>query len=54
MNTKVATEMLFQRGNQFAEQCQAQDADNRELYDLLDVVGFAAEFFVPLMNYEAA
>jgi len=53
MHIKVATEMLFQRGNPAAEQSQAQEADNRDIDDLL-VVNFAAEFFVPLMHYEAA
>ena len=50
----LCTEMLFLKGKQVAAQWQADDAENREIFNLGDAVDFAAEFFVPLMTYKAA
>ena len=52
--TSLCTEMLFLKGKQVADQWQADDAENREIFGLDDAVDFAAEFFVPLMTYKAA
>jgi mercuric reductase len=52
--TSLCTEMLFLKGKQVADQWQAMDAENREIFDLQDAVDFAAEFFVPLTTYRTA
>ncbi len=50
----LCTEMIFLKAKQVADQWQAQDVDNREIFGLRDAIEFAAEFFVPLMTRKAA
>ena len=52
--TSLCTEMIFLKGEQLADQWQAEDADNREIFNLRDAIEFAAGFFVPLMKKQAA
>ena len=52
--TSLCTEMIFLKGQQVADQWLAEDAENREIFNLSDAVDFAAGFFVPLMTYRAA
>lgn len=51
--TSLCTEMIFLKGAQTAGQWQAEDADNREIFDLQDAVDFAAGFFTPLIAERA-
>jgi mercuric reductase len=52
--TSLCTEMIFLKGERIADQWQAEDADNREIFHLHDAIEFAAGFFVPLMTKQAA
>jgi hypothetical protein len=52
--TSLCTQMVFLKGQQIADQWQAEDAENREIFNLSDAVDFAAGFFIPLMTYRAA
>ena len=52
--TSLCTEMIFLKGEQLADQWQAEDADNREIFNLHDAIEFAAGFFVPLMTKQPA
>jgi hypothetical protein len=52
--TSLCTQMVFLNGQQIADQWQAEDAENREIFNLSDAVDFAAGFFIPLMTYRAA
>ena len=52
--TSLCTEMIFLKGKQTADQWQAEDTDNREIFELRDAVDFAAGFFLPLMTQQAA
>jgi hypothetical protein len=52
--TSLCTQMVFLKGQQIADQWQAEDAENREIFNLSDAVDFASGFFVPLMTYRAA
>ena len=52
--TSLCTEMIFLKGKQTADQWQAEDKDNREIFNLRDAIDFAAGFFVPLMTGRAA
>jgi hypothetical protein len=52
--TSLCTEMIFLKGTQTADQWQAEDKDNREIFNLPDAIDFAAGFFVPLMTGRAA
>jgi len=52
--TSLCTEMIFLKGKQTADQWQAEDTDNREIFDLHDALDFAAGFFVPLITKQAA
>jgi len=52
--SSLCTEMIFLKGRQVADQWQAEDKDNREIFDLTDAIDFAAGFFVPLMAKQAA
>ena len=52
--TSLCTEMIFLKGKRIADQWQAEDADNREIFNLPDAIKFAAGFFVPLMTKQAA
>jgi len=52
--TSLCTEMIFLKGKQTADQWQAEDRDNREIFSLPDAIDFAAGFFVPLMTKQAA
>ena len=47
--TSLCTEMIFLKGAQTAGQWQAEDADNREIFNLREAVDFAAGFFTPLI-----
>lgn len=49
----LCTEMIFLKGKSIADQWQAEDADNREIFDLRDAIDFAADFFVPLITNQA-
>ncbi len=52
--SSLCTEMIYLKGKQVADQWQAEDKDNREIFDLPDAIEFAAGFFVPLMTKQAA
>jgi len=52
--SSLCTEMIYLKGNKVADQWQAGDKDNREIFDLADAIEFAAGFFVPLMTKQAA
>ena len=52
--TSLCTEMMFLKGQQVADRWLAEDAENREIFNLSDAIDFAAGFFVPLMTYRAA
>ena len=52
--TSLCTEMIFLKGEQLADQWQAEDADNREVFNLREAIEFASGFFVPLMKKQAA
>ena len=52
--TSLCTEMIFLKGRQTADQWQAEDKDNREIFNLPDAIDFAAGFFLPLMARQAA
>jgi hypothetical protein len=52
--TSLCTQMIFLKGQHVADQWQAEDAENREIFNLSDAVDFASGFFVPLMTYRAA
>jgi hypothetical protein len=52
--TSLCTQMVFLKGQQIADQWQAEDTENREIFNLSDAVDFAAGFFIPLMTYRAA
>lgn len=52
--TSLCTEMIFLKGKQTADQWQAEDKDNREIFNLPDAIDFAAGFFLPLMARQAA
>jgi len=52
--TSLCTQMVFLKGQQIAAQWQAEDTENREIFNLSDAVDFAAGFFIPLMTYRAA
>ena len=52
--TSLCTEMIFLKGEQLADQWQAEDTDNREIFNLHDAIEFAAGFFTPLMTKQPA
>jgi hypothetical protein len=52
--TSLCTEMIFLKGKGIADQWQANDTDNREIFNLHDAIDFAAGFFVPLMTKQVA
>lgn len=52
--TSLCTEMIFLKGKRVAEHWQAEDTDNREIFNLHDAVDFAAAFFVPLISKQVA
>ena len=45
----LCMEMIFIYGTDISEKWQAQDSNNRELFTLQEAVGFATDFFRPLM-----
>jgi len=52
--SSLCTEMIFLKGSRVADQWQAGDKDNREIFDLSGAIDFAAGFFLPLMTKQAA
>jgi mercuric reductase len=46
----LCTEMLFLKGSDVAMKWQADNSENREVFNLPDAIQFAAKFFVPLVK----
>ena len=52
--SSLCTEMIFLKGHQLADQWQAEDSHNREIFSLRNAIDFATGFFLPLMTKQAA